>query len=40
MSRNFGTQGCELYGVKRIKHIVVEKENNGGMFEAPLFYLK
>ena len=35
MSQNFDTQGCQWYGVKRIKSIFADKGNCETRFEAP-----
>ena len=38
--RNFETQVCEWYGIKRIKFIFVDKGNSETRFEPPLYYFK
>ena len=42
MSQKLETQGCQLYGVKRIKSIFAVKGNNETRFgaQAPFSYLK
>ena len=40
MSRNFETQGCHWYKIKRIKFILADSGNSGKRFGASLFYLK
>ena len=37
MTQNFETQGCQWYGVKKIKFIFADKENSGTSFRAHLF---
>ena len=39
-SQELETEGCQWYGVKRIKPIFANKRKSGVKFGAPLYYLQ